>query len=484
VRTLGSSAYRSGWPWLIGVWLGGSALVALIAWTCLRLQLQLATTGFCLLIAIVMLSLLDSFISSVVFSLGGALLLNVLFTPPVYSFAIGKAADLAPLAAFLLTSIAVTSLVRSIRRSEQTQREQARLFLAEAQRLSNTGSFGWNVETAEVVWSEQAFHIFEQDASVAPTIDRVQAAAHPDDRPVLDAMIARVVAGSERFDVGFRLLFPPERVKYLRIVGHAVDGERGGRQIVGAVMDVTCARLTETRLRKLESDIARASRVAVLAQLSASIAHEVGQPLTAAIVNGDACLAWLRRTPLDHAEVERLVRRMREDASRAADIVRRVRRLMTGTPLETAPIDIDSLLQEVLTLLRADIETQGCRVSVNLARDVPRVSGDRVQLQQVLVNLVTNAVQAMAPLPGRHDLLISATRTDAGLVMLSVKDSGPGIDEESLPHLFDAFFTTHANGMGLGLAICASIVEAHGGRLWAVNDPDGGATFSLTLKPV
>jgi signal transduction histidine kinase len=115
---------------------------------------------------------------------------------------------------------------------------------------------------------------------------------------------------------------------------------------------------------------------------------------------------------------------------------------------------------------------------------VPRVSGDRVQLQQVLVNLVTNAVQAMAPLPGRHDLLISATRNDAGLVVLSVKDSGPGIDEESLPHLFDAFFTTHANGMGLGLAICASIVEAHGGRLWAVNDPDGGATFSLTLKPV
>nr|WP_277403028.1 ATP-binding protein [Burkholderia sp. Ac-20365] len=588
---------------MIALWIGGCAIVGLIAWVCLRLQLQLATAGFCMLIAIVLLSLLDSFVSSAIFSVAGALLLNVCFTPPIFSFAIAKTADLLPLVAFLVTSIAVTSLVREIRRAEQIQREQARLlnlthdavfvretdgvirywnqsaedlygwprdeavgkpadtllksvypiardrlqqtlfqsgywegelvhtrrdgtqiivssrwtlqrddkrkprailetdnditgrkraeetirksqaqFLEEVQRLSRTGSLGWTAGTGTVFWSAQAYRIFEQDVSVVPTIPGMREQVHPDDLPVFDAMVAQIEAGGDSLDIEYRLRFPENRIKYLRVVGHSVAAQGGQRQFVGAVMDVTEARQTGMKLRQLENDLARTSRITVLGELSASIAHEVGQPLTAVVVNGDACLGWLHRTPLNIEEVERLVARMREDATRAADIVRRVRRLIKGTPPEMVSIDVRGLLQEVLVFLRPELEMHGCRVSTHVARDVSAVAGDRVQLQQVLVNLITNALQAMATVSKKHGLVLAAERGESDRVILSVQDNGPGITDEHLPHLFDAFFTTRADGMGMGLAIAASIVEAHGGRLWAVNNDDGGSTFSFTLK--
>lgn len=601
--TLGSSEARSRWFYLIALWIGGCAIVGLIAWICLRLQLQLATAGFCMLIAIVLLSLLDSFISSAIFSVAGALLLNVCFTPPIFSFAIAKTADLLPLLTFLVTSIAVTSLVREIRRAEQIQREQARLlnqthdavfvrdidgvirywnqsaedlygwrrdeavgksadtllkivypmardrlqqalfenghwngelvhtrrdgtqvvvssrwtlqrddqgqprtiletanditdrkraeetirksqaqFLEEVQRLSRTGSLGWTIEAGEVFWSAQAYRIFEQDMSVAPTIGIMRERVHPDDLPVFDTMVARIEAGDSSLDVEYRLRFPESRIKYLRIIGHAVEMHDARRQFVGAVMDITEARQADMRLRRLESDLARTSRITVLAELSASIAHEVGQPLTAVVVNGDVCLGWLQRAPLNVGEVERLVVRMREDATRAADIVRRVRRLVKGTPPDPVSIDVKGLFQEVLTFLRPELEMHGCSVLTDIARDASAVAGDRIQLQQVLVNLTTNALQAMAQVSAKHHLVLEARPGESARVILSVRDNGPGISEEHLPHLFDAFFTTRTDGMGMGLAIAASIVEAHGGRLWAVNNTEGGSTFSFTLK--
>ena len=483
VGTLGSSEARSQWFYLIALWIGGCAIVGLIAWVCLRLQLQLATAGFCMLIAIVLLSLLDSFVSSVIFSVAGALLLNVCFTPPIFSFAIAKAVDLLPLITFLVTSIAVTSLVREIRHTGQTIRKSQAQFLEEVQRLSCTGSLGWTVGTGEVFWSAQAYRIFEQDMSLVPTIAIMRERVHPDDLPTFDAMVTQIEAGGNGLDVEYRLRFPESRIKYLRVVGHSAGMHDGRRQFVGAVMDITEARHADMRLRRLENDLARTSRITVLGELSASIAHEVGQPLTAVVVNGDACLAWLHRTPLNIGEVERLVARMREDATRAADIVRRVRRLIKGTPPDLVSIDVRGLIQEVLVFLRPELEMHGCSVSTHVAHDVSAVAGDRVQLQQVLVNLITNALQAMATVSDRHDLVLDAKPDEFDRVMFSVRDNGPGINEEHFPHLFDAFFTTRTDGMGMGLAIAASIVEAHGGRLLAVNNAEGGSTFSFTLKP-
>lgn len=483
VRTPGSSEARSRWFYLIALWIGGCAIVGLIAVVCRHLQLQLATAGFCMLIAIVLLSLLDSFISSVVFSVTGALLLNVCFTPPLFSFAIEKTVDLLPLLAFLVTSITVTSLVREIRRAEQIVRKSQAQFLEEVQGLSKTGSLGWTAGTGVVFWSAEAHRIFEQDISVVPTIAIMRELVHPDDLAIFDAMVTQIEAGGDGLDVEYRLRFPDGRIKYVRVVGHAVGTRERQRQFVGAMMDVTEARQTGIRLRQLENDLAKTSRISALAGLSASIAHEMGQPLTAVVVNGDACLGWLHRTPLNIEEVERLVARMREDATRAADIVRRVRRLVRGTPPDMMQIDIGGLLQEVVAFLRPELDTHGCRVSTHIARDLPAVAGDRVQLQQVLVNLITNALQAMATISKKRELVLGAQPGGVESVIVSVHDNGSGIDEDHLPHLFDAFFTTR-DSMGMGLAIAASIVEAHGGRLWVINNADGGSTFSFTLKTV
>lgn len=601
--SLGSSESKSQWPYLVTLWIGGCVVLCLISWVCMRLQLRLATTGFCMLIVIVLLSLLDSFVSSALFSIIGAALLNFLFTPPLYSLAIEKPQDYFPLAAFLVSSIAVTSLVRRIRRSEQIQREQARLlnlthdtifvqdnsglvrfwnraaedlygwkndeaigqsvdvllhtayplpreqlmqelhenrywegelvqrkrdgsrvivlsrwteqsgsggrvtgilqtnnditirkeaeelvrrsqaqYLAEAQQLSHTGSFGWSVTTGEVFWSAEAFRIFERDLSETPTIELVRERVHPDDMPVFEKLITDVQSSLDSFDIEHRLLFPDNRIKHLHIVGHVFDDGSAQRRFVGAVMDVTDMKETQVRLRQLEGELARASRISALGELSASIAHEVGQPLAAIVTNGEASLRWLRRSPPPLDEVEACVTQMTDEANRAADIVQRVRRLMKGAPPEVTPIAIPGLIQEVQELVRVEVEKHGCCLQTRIAPDTPPVMGDRVQLQQVLLNIAVNAVQAMSTRPGKHRLLIQADEGQADSVVLAVHDTGPGIREENLPRLFDAFFTTRDNGMGMGLAICASIVEAHGGRIWAENNHDGGATFSFSLR--
>ncbi|MFM0221690.1 ATP-binding protein [Paraburkholderia dipogonis] len=584
------------------LWIGGSLVLCAIAWLCLSLHLRIATTGFCMLIVIVLLSLLDSFISSAIFSIVGGLLLNVYFTPPLFSFAIEKPQDILPIAAFFITSIAITSLVRRIRTAERLQREQARLldlthdtvfvrdrqnvitywnhaaevlygwskneavgkvvddllktvflvsreeiqrvlardgywegdlvhtrrdgsavivasrwtlqhdsrgqpcatletnnditqrrraeelvrksqaqYLAEAQQLSHTGSFGWNVVTGELFWSEEAFRIFECDPARAPTLETVRERLHPGDLDIFERMLSQVSSTADDFDIEHRLLFPDGRVKHLHVVAHASDAVGGSRHFIGAVMDVTSARKTETQLRQTQSELARASRISALGELSASIAHEVGQPLAAIVTSGEACLRWLHRKPPNMEEVESCVSEMTSEGTRAAEIVQRVRRLMKGAPPEHAPVEVNELVDEVVALTKGEMESHGCCLELHLAPAVPAVSGDRVQLQQVLINIIINGLQSMATTPGKHRLTVSSSTNADGDIVLSVRDSGPGISEDNLTRLFDAFFTTRSTGMGMGLAICTSIVEAHGGEISASNNPEGGATFRVTL---
>jgi PAS domain S-box-containing protein len=602
---LGAPNKRGMWRFLVPLWIAGCLLLGAIAAVCFWLQLSIATVGFCMLIAIVMLSLLDSFVSSALFSVVGTLLLSYFFTPPVYSFQIEKIADVVPLVAFLVSSIAVTALVRRLRDAEHAQREHARLldlthdtvfvrdnrgvitywnraaevlygwsreeavgkrvddllqtvfpfareevehmllrdghwegelrhakrngeavfvssrwtlqrddsgrpigklesnnditerkqtqellqrsqaqYLAEAQRLSKTGSFGWNVKTGEVFWSAQAFEIFEYDPAQTPTLDMVRQRIHPDDVPIFDRMLSQVSSGQlTDFDVELRLRMPDGRIKYLHIVARVgPNGSIDSRQFIGAAMDITAARRTEERLRQALTELARATRITALGELSASIAHEVGQPLAAIVTNAEACEIWLKRQPLDLDEVSRCVAQIVEEGTRAADIVQRIRRLMKGAPPEHVPLDVNEVIDEAVGLVRRDVERQGCSLRVALAADLPRVAADRVQLQQVLVNLVLNGVQAMATRDAQRELAIESRREANGEVAVTVQDSGPGIRDEDLPRLFEPFFTTRSAGMGMGLAICTSILESHGGRIEASNNAGHrGATFRFVL---
>ncbi len=528
------------------------------------------------------------------------------------------------------------------RRAEDSLRRGQAAYLAEAQKLSHTGSFGWDLSTGDILWSEETFRIFAYDPAARPSIEMVLQRVHPDDLALVERMIDRAVTQKEEFDFEHRLLLPDGSVKTLHVVARAVTDEPGRLQFVGAVMDVTqrkkiedalqyseyryhslfqamaasfweldlsgvddmlrrladdgvvdfkryfgenpgfvrqmlratrildvndqtvalfgrgCKRellgnaepfwpeeswqafcegvlsgvagepnySTETRMRRLDgslvdvlftacnpaqarrkhtvlvgiidvsernraqdmlqrvqAEFAHAARVSVLGELTASIAHELNQPLAAIATSGEASLRWLDRPEPNIEEVRASTRRVLIDARRASEIIGRVRGMAAPREPEHTLLSLDDVIREALLFLRHDIQERDVAVSQHLDSGSPKVLADRTQLQQVVVNLAVNAMQAMAQAGTTDRRLTFRTNVlDADTVRCTVEDSGPGIGPEHLPRLFDSFFTTKDSGMGMGLSICRSIIEAHGGRIVADNETThGGARLCFTL---
>ena len=246
--------------------------------------------------------------------------------------------------------------------------------------------------------------------------------------------------------------------------------------------DVTERLRTEAQLRQLQADYARAARLSTLGELTTSIAHEVNQPLSAIVTNAETSLRWLSRDDPNLAKVGQLATRIAESARRASSIVRRIREMAARQPPERLLIDLNEVVDEALSFVRHDIESRAIDLSVNLAPDLARIAGDRVQLQQVIVNLLVNSLQAIDQAGGavRRIELATQARDDGG-VEFSIHDSGPGIVEQDLDQVFNSFFTTKEQGVGIGLAICQSIITAHGGAIVVSNHPDGGAHFRFSL---
>ena len=250
----------------------------------------------------------------------------------------------------------------------------------------------------------------------------------------------------------------------------------------GGAVDAAKAGKTEERSDQVLAKPASDMGVATFEKLAASIAHEINQPLAAIVINGDACLQWLDREMPDLAEARSAANEMISDANRAWEIVRRLRALSRKADPEYRSLNINDLVTETIPLLRREIASHGGALRMDLHSDVPPVAGDKVQLQQVIINLVVNGIQAMAGTIGRENsLTIRSRRRRGNGVLVSVIDNGTGIDPRHLDTLFDAFFTTKPAGMGMGLSICRSIIEAHGGEVGASNNQDFGATFHFTL---
>jgi C4-dicarboxylate-specific signal transduction histidine kinase len=252
--------------------------------------------------------------------------------------------------------------------------------------------------------------------------------------------------------------------------------------LVGLI-DITERVRAQEMLQRVQADFAHAARVSMLGELTASIAHEVNQPLAAIVTRGDACLRWLDRDVPQLDEVHDAVRLMINDGNRAAEIIRRVRAMATRQAPEQTLLSVDEVIREALTFLRHEVQLHGLMVTHHRNPVAPEVLGDRTQLQQVFVNLTVNAIQAMAQIEtSRRTLVIRTTLSDPHTLCCTVEDSGPGIKPDHLDHLFDSFFTTKNAGMGMGLAISRSIIEAHGGCIRADNESAyGGARFRLTL---
>lgn len=251
--------------------------------------------------------------------------------------------------------------------------------------------------------------------------------------------------------------------------------------VLVSIIDVTARRQAENGLHQAQAELAHVSRVATLGELTVSIAHEVNQPLAGVVTNGEAGLRWLKRAEPDLGEVNASMERMIADAKRASEVIRRLRALSSKATPQTVPIDMNDLVHDTLTLVQREIASQQVALKLSMGEGVTRISGDRVQLQQVFINLIVNAIQAMAGTPtGQRELTITTRSTDDG-VAVEVTDTGPGFAPADAASLFTAFFTTKAEGMGMGLSICRSIVEAHGGRLKASSPLTGGASFEFSL---
>lgn len=248
------------------------------------------------------------------------------------------------------------------------------------------------------------------------------------------------------------------------------------------IVDITDRLRTEAQLRQIQADFAHAARISTLGELATSIAHEVQQPLSAIVTNGETSLRWLSRDDVNVAKIKQLTTRVVSSARRASEIIQRIRGMAQGRHSERMELDVSDVVEEALHFLRHEIESKSVKLSLDIASPRPRVLADRIQLQQVIVNLLINSIQAIVQAGSAERHIRIATETDGPeKLMLSIHDSGPGIPPDNIAHIFDSFFTTKAEGMGIGLAVCQSILMAHGGSIEALNHPCGGACFRFSL---
>jgi len=299
---------------------------------------------------------------------------------------------------------------------------------------------------------------------------------------MLEEIIDRFRREAGGLDYETRLLMPDRSIKHLHVVAHGASNQEGELEVIGTVHDVTQRRLSEEALGRLRSELAHMARATTLGALTASIAHEVNQPLAGIVTNACTCLRMLAADPPNIDGASETARRTIRDGRRAADVITRLRAIFGKKEPITEPVDLNEATREVIALTESELNRNGVLVRTELAEDLPLATGDRVQLQQVILNLLLNASDAMSTVRDRPRLLvISSKRDDADQVCLSVEDTGVGVDPERVDQLFEAFYTTKSAGMGMGLSISRSIIESHHGRLWATPNDGPGATFAFSI---
>ena len=303
---------------------------------------------------------------------------------------------------------------------------------------------------------------------------------HPEDRDRFVEAIERAIRERTGVDIDHRIALPDGTVKYAHHVGHPVFNASGDLiQFVGSTLDVTDRKRAEEERERLQADLAHVSRVTTMGELTASLAHEIKQPMTAAVTNAKTCLRWLTRDDPDVAEAREAASRMVKDTAQAVDIINRIGSLFKrGAPAREL-IDVNDVIQSIIALLRHEADRYSISIRAELAAELPQVLADRVLLQQVFMNLMLNGIDAMHTVAG--ELTIRSQRAENGLLVVSVSDTGAGVPPHLVDHIFNAFFTTKSHGTGMGLAISRSIVESHGGRLWVTVNSGRGATFHFTL---
>jgi len=374
--------------------------------------------------------------------------------------------------------------MKVVKRTADLQRSEA--YLAEAQRLTHTGSWACNISTREILHSSEEhsrLYGFDPERGI-PSFEEMVQRVHPEDRPRVVESAERANSAGKDFEAQFRLLLPDGTTRYVHGVGHPVFNASGATvEFVGILMDVTerkLAREERERLRQAQADLAHINRVTTMGELTASLAHEIKQPISAAVTNAKTCLRWLGHDDPDVPEAREAASRLVKDVTRAADIISSISSLFKKGALQRELVDVNELIREMIVLLRSEANRYSISIRTELAEHLPKIMADRVQLQQVFMNLMLNGIDAMKEMSGGSELTIKS-EADDGELKISVRDTGVGLPPEQADQIFRAFFTTKDTGTGMGLPISRSIIESHGGRLWVTGASGRGATFQFTL---
>jgi len=365
---------------------------------------------------------------------------------------------------------------RALRRSEA--------FLAEGQRLGQIGSYSWHPATDQITWSAELYRIYELEIGVPVTVELIRSRVHPEDVTLIEKMkiVDQARDGGNDFEWQYRLLMPNHSIKYMHAVGHATLDQDGQLEYIASVQDVTAQRLAEEARDKAQSELANVARVMSLGALTASIAHEVNQPLSGIITNAGTCLRMLATDPPQVEGARETARRTIRDGNRMSEVIARLRALFRKKEPTTESVNLNDAVLEVIALSIVELQKNRVMLCPELADDLPFITGDRVQLQQVILNLLRNGSDAMSTVEDRpRQLVVRTERDDGDRVRLTVQDVGIGFDPQAADRLFDAFYTTKGDGMGIGLSVSRSIIERHHGRLWATLNDGPGAAFSFSI---
>jgi PAS domain S-box-containing protein len=376
--------------------------------------------------------------------------------------------------------------IHDLKMAEETLR-RSEGYLAEAQRLSHTGSWARDAATDDFKYSSEEFYrvLGFDPRDGQPRYQTFLRRIHPDDQARAREIIEKARREKTEYELDYRLIHPGGEVRDIHVIAHPVLGPTGELvEFVGTVMDITERKRAEDereRLRQAQADLARVNRVTTMGALTASLAHEVNQPIGAAVTNASTCLRWLAGDTPNLEEARAAAMRVVTDGKRAAEIISRVRQLFKKGSMERELVDVNEVAREMIVLLQGEAERHSIFVTAHLAGDIPQLMGDRVQLQQVMMNLIMNSIDAMKSVDGTRELAIISRPLENEEILVSVSDTGVGLPLQQADQIFNAFFTTKLHGTGMGLRISGTIVESHGGRLWAERNSPRGAIFHFTL---
>ncbi|MFJ3487631.1 sensor histidine kinase [Pseudomonas sp. NPDC090202] len=379
-----------------------------------------------------------------------------------------------------LTALSAIGFLAARAKQASDALRQNDIYMTGAQRLSLTGSVCFSGQNDEMAWSEESARIFEYPPDMPLSRAMILARTPYEDHGLIDEMFARAARREPQIEVAHRLLMADGRIKHIHMIAIPLHDQTDRFEYLGAVMDITEHKQAQETLYRTQAQLTHICRVTTLGELTASIAHEVNQPLTVINSSADACRRWLDRSAPDMHEALGALQRINESARRASDVIDRVRALSRKSDPVRRAEPLNGIVKDTLHVVQHEMSHHGIQARLALSPHDPWVSADRVQLQQVLINLMINACQAMAAVDKGRRILHVSSHVQDDEVILEVADGGPGIDPEVLPALFNPFFTTRASGLGMGLSICRSIIDFHEGRIWAVNT-ERGASFLFAL---